>query len=74
LRTSAARSLGHAAEHASKAAAVGLDDIEHLTSLGDAHAVLVRDVGIPDRAFGVEADSVGRRTFSEVGPYASVAE
>ena len=47
-----------AAEHAGEAAAVELDRLQHLAAFADAHAALVRDVGVPDGALGVEADAV----------------
>ena len=63
-----------AAEHARKAAPVGLDDVERLPALGNAHAVLVRDVGVPDGAVPVEAYPIGRCAIAEVRPDAPVVE
>ena len=62
------------AEHAGEAAAVGGHGLQHLAALGDADAALVGDVGVPDRALGVEADAVGRGALAEVGPDPPVDE
>src|SRR2546423_4907996 len=47
------------AEHAGEGAAVELDRVEHLTALGDVHAALIRDVGVPHSTQAVDADAVG---------------
>ena len=47
------------AEHAGEAAAVDLDDLEHLAALGDADAAAVGHVGVPDGTLGIDADPVG---------------
>ena len=46
---------------------VGLDALPHLAALGHAYAAPAGHFGEPDRAFGVQADAVRRRT-REVGP------
>ena len=56
-------------ERAGIAAAVQLDDPQHLAALADAHAALVRDIGVPDGAFGVQADAVGGGAVAGFGPY-----
>ena len=48
-----------AAEHAGEAAAVERDCLQYFAAFAHAHAALVGDVGVPDRAFRVEADAVG---------------
>jgi hypothetical protein len=55
-------------QHAREAAAVGHDGVQHLAAFGDSGATLSRNTGVPDRPFGVRADAVGSRTWSEVGP------
>jgi len=60
-------------QHAGEAPAVELDGLQHFAAFAHAHAALVRHVGIPDRALGIEADAVGR-TVSEVGPHAAMVQ
>jgi hypothetical protein len=47
------------AEHAGECPAIELDALQDLASLADAHAALITDIGVPDRAVAVEADAVG---------------
>jgi hypothetical protein len=54
------RSLVRTPQHASEAAAVEVDRLQHLATLANADAALVGDVPVPDGVFGVEADAVGR--------------
>src|SRR5258708_6079732 len=60
-------------EHASEAATVKLDGLQYLATFSHAHATLVRDIPIPDGAFGVEADAVRGGPF-ERGPYPPVRQ
>src|SRR5229473_2410835 len=69
LRHHEQRCVSGAPEHAREAAAVKLDRLEHLTALADPHAAPVRDIPVPDGAFGVEADAI-RDTAVEIGPHA----
>ena len=62
-----------ATEHAGEAAAVEGDGVEHLAALGDPDAALVRHVGVPGGAVGVEADAVGI-AVAEVGPDPPIGE
>src|SRR5690348_15294573 len=47
-----------ASERAREAAAVKLDGLEHIATLDDARAALVRNIRIPHGVLGVGADSV----------------
>ena len=67
------RSIVHASEHASEAAAVEVDRLQHLTAFANAHAMLVGDVRVPDGVLCVEANAVGEATV-EVGPNAPVRQ
>src|SRR4029450_12605017 len=67
------RFLVSAAEHAGKAATISIDCLQHLATFADAPAALVRNVRVPDRSVGIEADTVGS-AFVEVGPDASVRQ
>src|SRR5262249_50660537 len=51
------------------APAVKLDRLEPLAALANAYAALVRNVPVPDRALGVEANAAGH-AVTEFGPYA----
>src|SRR4029453_12683341 len=67
------RFLVSAAEHAGKAATISIDCLQHLATFADPHAALVRNVRVPDRAVGIEADAVGS-TVAEIGPNMSVGQ
>src|SRR5215211_5582585 len=56
------------AQHTGEAAAVEVDRVQHLAAFTNTHAPLVRDVRVPDGAFGVEANAVGDAA-TEVGPH-----
>src|SRR5215203_2233398 len=58
-------------EHASEAAAVKSDRLQHLTAFTNAHATLVGDVPVPNGAFRVEANTVWD-AITEVGPHPPV--
>src|SRR5207249_11899218 len=47
------------AEDAREAAAVEVDHLGDLATFADTSAALVRDVRVPDRVLGIEADPVG---------------
>ena len=49
------------------------DRLQFLTAFGDANAMAVRYVGIPDGPFGIEADAVGD-VLAEVGPDPTVEQ
>src|SRR5207237_3808087 len=55
------------AKHASKAASVELDCLQHLTTLANPHAPHVRNVGVPDSILRVDANAIGDATV-EAGP------
>jgi hypothetical protein len=57
-----------APERTGKAAAVQVDRLEHVASFADAHALSVGAVGVPDGAFGVQADPVAD-VIAEVDPH-----
>ena len=61
-------------ERAREAAAVELERLEHLAALGQAPAVPVRDVAVPDGSLGVEADAVGSGALAELCPDAPIRE
>src|SRR5262245_4366213 len=61
------------AQHAGEAAAVEADSLKHLAALTHAHATLVRDVGVPHGACGVDADTV-RHAVAELRPGAPVRQ
>ncbi len=67
------RSVVHAPEHASEAAAVKVDRLQHLTALANAHAMLVADVRVPDGVFRIEANAVWEVSV-EVGPNSPVRQ
>ena len=46
---------------------------EDVAALADADAALVRDVGVPDGSFGVDADAVGH-SVAELGPDTTVGQ
>jgi hypothetical protein len=54
-------------KHASEAAAVQVDRVQHLTALANAHAPLVGYVSVPDGAFRVQANAM-RDAAVEVRP------
>src|SRR4029453_10508247 len=60
-------------EHAREAGQAGLDALQHLSALADAHAALVGNGRVPDGTFRIHADPVGR-IFAEVGPHPPVRE
>ena len=62
-----------ASERASEAAAVQVDRLKHLATFANAYAALVRDVPVPDGAFGVEAYPV-RDASGKVGPHSPVRQ
>src|SRR5260370_22494149 len=67
------RLLVYPSEHASEAATVKLDGLQYLATSSHAHATLVRDIPIPDGAFGVEADAVRGGAFERC-PYPLVRQ
>jgi hypothetical protein len=60
-------SVADTPEHASEAAAVKLDGLQHFPAFANAHATLVWDIAIPNGVFGVEANAIGDAAV-EVGP------
>src|SRR5215211_1405554 len=52
---------------------VEVDRLQHLAAFPNAHATPIRDVPVPDGAFGVEAYAV-RDAVTQVGPYPPVRE
>jgi len=56
-----------AAERAGKGAAIQVDSCQHLAALPHTGTVLVADVGVPDGALGIYADSV--RVIAGVSAY-----
>ena len=65
------RLAGLAPEHAREASQVGIDALQHLSALADAHATLVGDGAVPDGPFRVHADPIGG-IVAEVGPHPPV--
>jgi len=61
------------AKHARETAAISIDRLQRLATFADADATFVRNVGVPDRAIGVEADAVGNAR-AEIGPDSSVRQ
>jgi hypothetical protein len=55
------------AERTREAAPVDRDRLQHLAAFPDAYAALVRDVGVPDRSFGIDTDPVGH-PLAELSP------
>ena len=60
-------------QRAREAAAIDRDGLEDFTAFADANALLVRYVGVPDGAFGIDADPV-RHIRSEIGPHPAARE
>ena len=61
----------NAPEHASEAAAVKRDCLQHLTALANTHASLIGNVAVLDGMVGINADAV-RHAIAEVGPHTPV--
>src|SRR5215831_11782506 len=58
-------------EHASEAAQIRFDCLEYLAAFADAHAALIRYIGVPDGILGIDANAVGD-AISQVCPCPSV--
>src|SRR5262249_26850652 len=66
-------SLFLAPEHAGETASVKVDCLQHLTTLADAHAALIRNVCVPDGVVGVQANPVGNAA-PQVSPYPPIGQ
>jgi hypothetical protein len=64
------RPLVRFSEHASEAAAIGVDRLRYITAFADAHATLVGIVGIPDGAMCIDDLPQGKPKMERITPLA----